>query len=219
MGLLVLIGSSLIFGLIFGFGAISDFESGQWGFGSFVFALLGLVFTSIGLWMAQDRIRNAEPGTLELAGTVTKGTWEEGDSSYIRISRTKFEVCGRFLAGEEVVVMVYKRAWQRYTSRSGSISQHDIVRIRRGTSSTAEQISFIERHDTLNCSICEKELDARSIKSWDGCRSCFRIYCRECINSLPKTTRLLILRISTCPSCGGFIGFSVRAAGGGPYPQ
>ena len=99
------------------------------------------------LLMAQDRIRNMKSGTLELAGIVTKGTWREGDSSYIRVSRTNFEEYGRFRADEEVVVRVYKRAWQQYISRSGSLSQHDIVRIRHGTSSTAERLSSIERLD------------------------------------------------------------------------
>ena len=124
MGLLVLIFFSLFFGLTFVLIAISQFESGQWHFGSFFFALLGLLFTSFGLWVAQDRIRNMISGTLELAGTVTKGTWEWGDSSYIQVSRTNFEVHGRFHPDEEVVIRVYKRAWQR--KRSGSLNQHDI---------------------------------------------------------------------------------------------
>ena len=142
MGLLVSIISSLFFGLTFVLIAISQFESGHWHLGSFFSALLGSVFTGIGLWLAQDRIRNMTSGTLELAGTVTKGTWEARDSSYIRVSRTNFEVHGRFRPDEEVVIWVYKRAWQR--KRLGSLSQHDIVHIRRGTSSMAEQISLIE---------------------------------------------------------------------------
>jgi hypothetical protein len=135
-------GSCLFFGLTFTLGSISFFESRDW-VGGFVFALGGLVATSFGLWMAQDRIRNMKSGTLEMSGTVTKETWREGDMTYILVSGTMFEVYKRFRVGEEVVVKVYRRAWRWHLSESGWISQHDIVKIRRGTSSTAVRISVL----------------------------------------------------------------------------